>query len=409
MSKIKQNIKQKIIAFTSKKQQLAFCTITGISISIETPAIQGYALEYKNPYSILKNAIDIGKLPFASKNAIPKSILAGCLLTLLSHYNKIADKLSAAERNITLQEASPYALHSMLSLFAERSKESISYFPSLSLTSDHTSLGVSDILMNYYKAQTSGIELESKYTITLTKAKKEKAFTITSTVREELKAAISLFLTNNACNAKLASVLKLCGQQNHLLEISQDIFDKMIAKLMDINSVESISLADLFTEIRNKKNVSVEETLERFSDAYQKPLTLAEIIAKKIAIANGTYTEEKETNIEENEEDEEYDEEMPIFPHLDCANCIYEKRSCMEEIGYCYALKEQASYQKEVAEIEKHESIVMDIAIAAAELGYTQDFIYYNKEGEVISAEEAIEDEEVIEEDSEEEGECDDF
>ena len=406
MSKIKHTVKHKIIAFASQEQQLAFCTITGIQISIATPAIQGYALEYKNPYSILKNALDIGKLPFHSKNSIPRSILAGCLLTLLSHYNKVSDKLSAAERNLVLQEASPYALHSMLSLFAEHTKDAISYYPSLSLASEHTSLGISDMLMNYCKAQTAGVEIETKYSVTQIKVKKTKAYSITSTVREELKDAISLFLSNNSVNTKLAAILKLCGQQNNLLEIDDGIFSRIITKLNDISTPEACSLASLFMEVRAKKNVSVEETLERFSDSYQKPLTLAEIIARKVAIANGTYTEASEEAEEDEDEEVESDEEMPIFNHLDCANCIYDKKSCMEDIGYCYAIVEQAEYAKDLASTTKHESIVMEVAQAAIELGHGSDFTFYDSEGNLISEEEALATQEEVEEDEEE---CDDF
>jgi hypothetical protein len=408
MSKIKSNIRSKIIAFANQKQQLAFCSITGISITIETPAIQGFALEYKNPYSILKNAIDIGKMNFAAHNKMPPAILAGCLLTLLSHYHKLADdKISAAEHNLILQQASPYALHSMLSLFATKSKETISYYPAISFANIHTEYGVSDMLMNYYKAQTAGVEIETTYTVTAITKRKEKSFYITSTMRAAIKNAISSFLANNACNAKLVAVIKLCGQKNNILEISDDIFQKMINKLMDINTSESLHLADIFQDCRNKKNaISVEDTISRFSDDYKKPKTLKEIIAEKLAIARGEIpasTNEIEENVEEEEVEEEYNAEEPIFPHLTCKDCIYEKQSCIEEIGYCYAMKEKSEYAKEVAAMQKHESIVLEVALAASELGYSSDFNFYNAYNELIDIEEAEEDSEEEEEENEQE------
>ncbi len=116
---------------------LAPCEITGISIKVEIPFIEGFALIYTNPLAYFQNFQPIASLPALTLVKYEKSILAGILLAamkqreLLQIDNEVS--LTSVEQNILLQSLSPTKLVDFLKFFILIDKKKSLLLPRLAL------------------------------------------------------------------------------------------------------------------------------------------------------------------------------------------------------------------------------------------------------------------------------------
>ena len=97
----------KLLSDRIKSKLLAICPITGIALTMEVPAIEGIALEYKNPLAESGNFLKLAELPANQLLQLPASILAGLLLASLRDSNLIICPMTAAAQNLSLQSVHP--------------------------------------------------------------------------------------------------------------------------------------------------------------------------------------------------------------------------------------------------------------------------------------------------------------
>lgn len=111
----------------------AICDITGIALAFDLPNIEGMYMDYINPLSIYKNVVSMSKLPYKvywSKYRI--DIVAGCFLSAATYHHLIQDKLSAAHRNILLQECPHFLLVEAIRFIISLTSRQLSHLDKMS-------------------------------------------------------------------------------------------------------------------------------------------------------------------------------------------------------------------------------------------------------------------------------------
>ena len=119
----------KLLSKEVETKLLAICKVTGIAITIEAPAIKGFALEYTNPLSLQENFLKIASLPSSTLAEFPQNILAGILLAVYKHHSLLNCPLSAAAQNLSLQSVHPTVLIDSLNYFASLSERKAARLP----------------------------------------------------------------------------------------------------------------------------------------------------------------------------------------------------------------------------------------------------------------------------------------
>lgn len=108
----------KLLCEKVESKLLSVCSITGIAISIETPAIEGFALTYQNPLSEPQNFLAIASLPVQTLSKLEAPILSGIYLGIAKYYEILDCPMTAAAQNLSLQSVHPLILIDSIKFYA---------------------------------------------------------------------------------------------------------------------------------------------------------------------------------------------------------------------------------------------------------------------------------------------------
>lgn len=138
-----------------QKKTLAVCPITGITISLNVPALYNQegtliALKYTNPLTEPENFLKFAELPTSELLKLEQPILAGILLAILNHFHLIEDKLSSVEKNLLLQKVHPLTLIKNIKFFSRLQITRIRKLPKLAFSVEECKNSTTtDVLNNY--------------------------------------------------------------------------------------------------------------------------------------------------------------------------------------------------------------------------------------------------------------------
>ena len=296
--------------------QLAVCEVTGLSISLNVPAIPNMALTYQNPFALFANAHKVADLPYKDQCRIHPTILAGCLLTLLNHYELIQDHLSSLERNIILSSVPIHTICSAMRMIITSSKLRLRAYPHISLDQPQELYSSQqDILKNwievcekpfYFERTTvESTHVISDRTPASSKQSKNKKATLSSSARKTIKTLIDSTISTETLSPKLCTLLKLLGTGNNLIEMHASMKDKLVDKLYNMTSESAHSLAEFIVSLNTNTEETIEEDISEsaISDIVPstvKKLSLKEILASKLS---GKHIPEAKETIEVRNED----------------------------------------------------------------------------------------------------------
>lgn len=97
---------------------LSTCRITGISLAIELPAIEGFTLELDNPIAMPENFLAIAALPHKTLFSMEAPLLAGIYLAIVKHYELLDCPMPAAQQNLQVQKVHPNTLIDSIKFYA---------------------------------------------------------------------------------------------------------------------------------------------------------------------------------------------------------------------------------------------------------------------------------------------------
>ncbi len=340
------------------KQATAVCEITGLTITMDIPAIPSKnLLTYKNPLAIPMNAIGIAKLSYKDHSTMPVEVLAGTVLSLMSHYSLIRDKLSAIQRNEILSHCSHYSLSSFLSLIASQSKDKIREYKEFSFEAITEFSQAQSAFSNYVELCQGKVQTQATYSVSYQKPKKEKVIrSVSPALRSRMKSSIDSLALSGMVNHKILQVLKTITMGDNLYDFSPSLKEKLIIKLEALE----IPAAMEFVSILEESSIKETDIAQNFP---KKSKTLAEIIAEKLGrplpSEESPTVETIEVSIPIQSPESVF---YPSFAHSDCDSCEYDMESCKSHIGHCYILEQESE--------QKAKDIRALITEAANELGY---------------------------------------
>lgn len=300
------------------------CPTTGIAIAFDLPDIKGMYMEYTNPLSIYKNVVELSKLPYKvywSKYRM--DIVAGCFLTVASHRNLVSDKLSAAHRNILLQECPHFLLVEAIRFIVDLTERECNGLAKMSFeigldfkrkeqVAFHT---ITDWLKEskasiYPTAADKGTATEldnsREYAIKLLNSKiaDKKTGTIPYKVilkenRDNIKILIAEGIEDSIFKTQLIPLLKLLTHSDNLANLDTNYRAKYTKALVKIDhdiardivkiinhKVYSSATKELEDRIKDIKTGAIgiaNEITESSLHLPSKPMTISEILAAKRA------------------------------------------------------------------------------------------------------------------------------
>jgi len=265
------------------------CPITGITLTVSFPNC-GIDFTYQNPLSSYKNIKKIASLPPAKLHSLPKNILAGVLLGVLSHANLLEKfETSSTEANIFFQQIPSSLLCNAIKLFSQEFSSSfLEVLPHFSLSSIHENTAVStaeDMLKNYCTICREFINPipNNKVNIIIPSHSKETKPTayFTPEIRKEAKECIKEMEKDILMYPKLHSILKLLVTKENLITVSDEMRQKVLDRIEAFQTPASIRFTEILTRCgKNSKNID----MDRLSDTFEivtTRKTLSEILAEK--------------------------------------------------------------------------------------------------------------------------------
>lgn len=321
LSKIKAS---KLLIEKVETKLLAVCSITGIAITIEAPAIEGMALDYSNPIAEPRNFLALSLLPSHQLAKLDAPILSGIYLALVKYYELLECPLSSAAQNLSLQSVHPLTLIDSIKFFStalpELGSKKLASLPKFSLAnkdiSEVQNSSITSVVKNahtrlkdiIYPVQVSkellAIEAElaiirpasSLHLNRMAKAVQVAQKSKQSNQLEAVRAA--RLLTKELAEAgilseKLIAFLKVLFYKDTLFNAEQETKDRVIKALTKhqnsacvklIAILKDTTLANTVDTIFAQDNdIEVEESLQEVEKLGEKKLSLAEIIAARKA------------------------------------------------------------------------------------------------------------------------------
>lgn len=334
---------------------LAICPITGIAITVESPAIEGFALEYKNPLSLKNNFLSLSELPNKQLLSLEPVILAGILLAILKDNELMRCPLSSAAQNLSLQSIFPATLVESIKFFSSTAfystleskrkllkkilvkdwddepeyRKGIDFdaFPLLSLSpkdvEDISKSSISNVVKNYKEAcdkilfpRKESIDLEDTYDEidsllstakdTRTKEQREAINRAKRTKEASQKALLQTgrkllrtLIEANIMSDKLTAFLKILFTGDYLLNAEAPMKQRLAAALLKHLNPEASALARIIIDKDASNDMTsifpilpdTETTEEVIEAIIEKKLSLKEIIALKLLADTSMVTE----------------------------------------------------------------------------------------------------------------------
>lgn len=306
---------------------LSTCRITGISLAVELPAIDGFTLSMENPIAMPENFLAIAALPHRSLSALEAPLLAGIYLAIVKHYELLECELSAAQQNLLLQKVHGNTLidsikfysinlagyHKIGSLvrFSLVPKDEIEVLPST--TADLVSAQLMRIKTKLFPAAEKK-ELTQIYSEVsrlqqgradrvakaILRARRSKASQQTEGLREARKL-IKLLKEGKILSDKFLSFLDNLFYKDTLLNAEQETRDRVLVALKKHQNVTCIKLAAIIKSpvmtntvesiFAQENDLEIEEDLkeveamedQRREEGQNSALSLKEKLAKILA------------------------------------------------------------------------------------------------------------------------------
>lgn len=322
----------------TKFRMLAICKLTGISIHIVIADTPGMHLDYPHPFSIYKNVVEFSSLPFKTLSSnYSIELVAGCLITALSEYHLLGDKLSGVHRNALLSQLPHYTLVDAIRFVTSLTKRQASWLPKLSLEACSTDSiqqqSVHDTVKNYILECKAIVQPESDETGKTATTKDDKreysakllgdlvdraknkipASIIVKENKDNFKVLLLELIADGIAPKKLTNLLKMLNSGSNLFSIMPEIREKLSIALKKLEDETANELAELICHPVYYKKAKVEiATAISSQDEFQpkvKP-TLAQILAaRQQGLPANTFAYDKEQE-QKNEEIEEQLEEI---------------------------------------------------------------------------------------------------
>lgn len=296
-------MKKSITSLLSLKDETFIsCEITGIPLVVSFPAC-GIDFHYTSPFAEYKNIKKVASLSSQELHKLPKPILAGLLLGILSHHNMVEKvEISATEANAFLQLVSTPTLVSAIKLFTLPTSQSIiDFLPRLSLASLREEVycsSANDLVLSYTKTCKEVINPTPSASVNVISnmpsyVKKVEVHSLTPELRSEAKAIVSILAEDMLMTPKLLSVLKLVVTKENLVTLADEMRKKLITRLEAFETTESKRFIEILNHCdknahlseKIKKNL-LDEELSRASDIFpaaQVRKSLKEILAERLA------------------------------------------------------------------------------------------------------------------------------
>jgi hypothetical protein len=310
------------ISTTGKTDILnSVCSNTGIVMGLVVPSIPGVVLEYTSPLSYFSNVSGLIKQGEKYLSQLETQILAGLWITTYKHYDLIdIAKQNSSMLNAMIRTAGKQILIDSLLLSSFLDVRKANRCPKFSLSyethKEHsTSFGpalreytkiINDILFPEYAIQpVKEYETVPVYAISNTSNSKKRRPLGPSDIEREIESDIAANKRDIAANKREAkellsivadnmmipvpfiSLLKTAFTGKNLVSMTDDLRNKMAAKLRTYAHKETERLAKLLEDSKDPYADSVDEALDRASDhldSIAKPArlpTLSEILAAK--------------------------------------------------------------------------------------------------------------------------------
>lgn len=277
------------------------CPVTGIPLSVSFPNC-GFDFHYTSPLAKFSNIQKVLELPSTKLYSLPKVILSGITLSLLSHHHLISNhSLTAAEANTYFQLIPSSTLVAAIKFFASPiSAAMIEVLPKLSIDSirDKVEFSTETDLLNNYLLSCKEIvnptpvqSINIISTSTPVKSKIIEVKTITPEIRKEAKEVLHHLYQDELASPKLLSILKIVVQKDNLVTLADDMRDKLIARLEPLATSHSKRMIEILLSCKKNQHLSeqikkslISDDLSRVSDDFAIVKTrksLAEILASK--------------------------------------------------------------------------------------------------------------------------------
>lgn len=297
-----------------KQNTLIHCNITGIALTISIPTLP-VSLEYNNPLAHITNCLTISQLSSKELIKLSPELLAGIVLSYLTHYHLIQDKYTAIERNLLIRNSTPiYWIVESIKFFSTITFKKALNLPTFSLESLNNPIPTTEknnnnkeqenILRNYIIACKRSLYGDvddvinngrSSKSIQIyglqSKAKIVKHSSMTPELRQECKDLLTLLINENNINPKIISLLKIVSIKDNLVTLHITIREKLVNALKKHGTINAVNMANFLKNVESNLTMqerifkSQDETsLDRASDSFNKPttkLSLAEIIAMR--------------------------------------------------------------------------------------------------------------------------------
>lgn len=295
-------MKKSISSLLSLTQEtFAVCDVTGIPIAVSFPN-HGIDFAYKSPFVKYNNILKVTALAPSQIRALPKVILAGITLSVLSHHNLLnRHEISAVEANVYFQLVPSHTLLGCIKFFTSPiSQGMLEILPKISIDSMKDKVQYStkeNVIENYVKACREIINPTPSQSVSITTTSvidfKPKSITVkalTPELRREAKEVLSHLSTDFLMSPKLLSILKIVVQKENLITLGDEMRAKIISRLEPMETsysnrmIQILTLCQKPTSHAEVEKKDVADNIGRLSDAFEivtKRKSLAEILASK--------------------------------------------------------------------------------------------------------------------------------
>lgn len=278
--------------FSLSSTSFLICETTGIPLSISFPN-HGIDFTYSSPFSLYSNILKVTSLPSVDLHKMPKVILSGITLGILSHLSLVErNHLTAAEANIYFQLLPSSLLVSAIKFFSSlETKKYIEVFPHFSLSSIKENVEFSttaNLLENYIKVCREIINPpreESTSTVTIINSdikpvKVAKQKSLTPEIRNEAKTLVSVLASDVLMTPKLLNILKLVVQKENLITLDNTLRNKIIERISLFETNEATRFISILSSFAREGGIELDRVSDDFAITKTKK-SLAEILASK--------------------------------------------------------------------------------------------------------------------------------
>lgn len=303
---------------------LGVCSITGLAITIETPAIDGMALDYTNPLAEPRNFLKLSLLHSHILAKLETPVLCGLYLALVKYYEILECPMTSAAQNLALQSVHPLILVDSIKFFStalpELGQKRLHSLPKFSLAPKDVHEIQNSSITNLVKAAHIRLK-EIIYPVQVSRelqaieaelaTMRPKSPTHLNRIAKAIQAAqktkqssqlgavrAARILTKELAEAgilsdKLIAFLKVLFYKDTLFNAEQETKDRVIRALAKHQNSSCIKLIAILKDntltnavdsiFAQENDIEIEESLQEVEKLGERKLSLAEILEARKA------------------------------------------------------------------------------------------------------------------------------